>query len=143
MLPKLLHDYFYLSQIGIGALFLGVAWIFFRPKPPESNFRVREADREPAKRSASAIGPQDLANAKMKRNEPLRLGGIRIDGTPHEILGVCPGAKPEDIQKAYRERMKQYHPDKIGQPGSREWQDAQKIAEAINRAKEALLKSAK
>jgi hypothetical protein len=34
--------------------------------------------------------------------------------------------------------MKRYHPDLVGRPGSREWKDAQRIAEAINRAKEEL-----
>ena len=83
-----------------------------------------------------------LANAKIERKTPLQLEGIRVDGPPHEILGVQPGAGAEEIQRAYRERMKQYHPDKVGPPGSREWNDAQKIAEAINRAKSELLKKA-
>ncbi len=70
----------------------------------------------------------------------MRLTGIRIDGAPHEILGVSPQASPEEIQSAYRSLMKRYHPDRVGRPGSREWNDAQQIAEAINRAKELLLK---
>jgi DnaJ-domain-containing protein 1 len=47
------------------------------------------------------------------------------------------------IQSAYRELMKRYHPDRVGRPGTREWQDAQGIAEAINRAKRDLLARAK
>ncbi len=76
----------------------------------------------------------------MTKSEPLRLSGISIAGEPHEILGVRKTAAPAEIQKAYRDLMKRYHPDLVGPPGSREWKDAQKIAEALNRAKDELLK---
>jgi curved DNA-binding protein CbpA len=81
-----------------------------------------------------------LAHARYaKPTGPLRLPGITLDAPANEILGVSPLATRAEIQRAYRERMKIYHPDLIGRPGSREWQDAQKIAEAINRAKEEML----
>src|SRR5512137_931114 len=122
MNPDEMKRYFYLGQIGLGAAVLVVAWLFLRPKTPESNFRVREADRKQGPKGPAA-GGADLANAKLK--QPLRIGGISISGQPHEILGVPLTAGPEEIQRAYRELMKQYHPDKIGPPGSREWADAQ------------------
>jgi DnaJ-class molecular chaperone len=135
-----LHEYFYLSQIAVGMIFLIIGWFFFRPKSPESNFKIREADLQKQKKSGHTTPTQDLAQAKIKRQEPLQLSGIKIDGLPHEILGVRADATPEQIQKTYRELMKRYHPDRVGRQGSREWNDAQKIAEAINRAKEAMLK---
>ncbi|MBI5882776.1 MAG: DUF1232 domain-containing protein [Elusimicrobia bacterium] len=36
---------------------------------------------------------------------------------PAEVLGVRPGARPEEIRKAYREMMAQYHPDKVAHLG--------------------------
>lgn len=141
--------FFYLSQILIGAIFITLAFIVFRAKSPESQFRVREADLRAKKkfgRPPQAINQAinnddgDLANARMKKHEPLSLTGIRIDGKPHEILGVSQHPTPTEVQQAYRELMKRYHPDRVGRPGTREWNDAQKIAEAINRAKDALLK---
>jgi DnaJ-domain-containing protein 1 len=131
---------FYLLQIGVGGLFLAVlAW--GRAKPRESGFAVREADLKKGAKPQAA-GSDELAQARIERKSPLSLPGIRIDGPPHEILGIAPNATADEVQRAYRERMKQYHPDKIGRPGSREWGDAQKIAEAINRAKAELLKNA-
>ena len=135
--PDGVKQFFYLGQAALGAIFLGVLWML-RSREPKSGFAVRESDLKKPKTRAS--GAPDLANAKLDRKVPLRLEGIRIDGPPHEILGLQPGADAAQIQRAYRDRMKQYHPDKIGPPGSREWQDAQKIAEAINRAKTELLK---
>jgi hypothetical protein len=143
-LARKLQEHFYLVQIGLGGTFLLVYWLFFRPKEPESNFRVREADRPAGTPTPGAAKDKNaLANAKLKLNVPLRLGGIRIDGPPHETLGVSPTASVDEIQRAYRELMKRYHPDAIGRPGSREWQDAQKIAEAINLARNELLKRRK
>jgi hypothetical protein len=147
MLKDLIHNvhntgeirhYVYLAQIIIGGTFIALL-IFFRSKPPESNFQVRESDLKKGKKS-KLNGPDPLAEARVQRQEPLRLSGISIDGQPHEILGVSAQATPAQIQSAYRELMKRYHPDRIGPAGSREWKDAQKIAEAINRAKDILLK---
>ena len=120
----------------MGGAFLVAAWTFIRPKTPESGFRVREADRNVKYQPAAE---SKFADAKIKP-DPLRLTGISLNGRPHEVLGVRETATVEEIQKAYRDLMKKYHPDKVGRPGTREWQDAQKIAETINRAKAEMLK---
>jgi DnaJ-domain-containing protein 1 len=99
---------------------------------------MREADiRKPGLPPNQALGYSDpLSAATMKkRAAPLSLSGIRIDGAPHEVLGISTSATEQQVQAAYRELMKQYHPDKIGRPGTREWTDAQKIAEALNHAR--------
>lgn len=147
--PEGIRQAFIWLQLGAGALIVG-GILYARGKSTESRFAVREADLQARRKSAGnsadanrALPASDLASAKMERPATLSLPGIRIDGPPHEILGIRPGAGADEIQRAYRERMKQYHPDKIGRPGTREWVDAQRIAEAINRAKTELLKRAK
>jgi hypothetical protein len=141
--PEGLRNAFYLAQIFVGLLFVLMLWRIKSGSgiSSKSGFAVREGDLRKPPAPGGAQGPKrDLANARMERKVPLALEGIRIDGPPHEVLGIAVGASEEEIQKAYRERMKRYHPDKIGRPGTREWQDAQKIAEAINAAKNELLK---
>lgn len=139
--PQGVKNAFFFAQIVFGGLFLALFWkLRSGTTRPNSGFSVREADvRKAAAPGAKPAGP-DLANSRIERKTPLQLEGIRINGTPHEILGVRIGATEDEIQKAYRERMKQYHPDKVGRQGTREWNDAQKIAEAINLAKNELLK---
>lgn len=139
--PRWIQENFVWLQFAMVAALAGLGWILFRPRTPDSGFRLREADRPRpgAGGGPSPAGGPDLGASKMKRAAPLSLPGIRIDGLPHEILGVRPQASPQEIQRAYRELMKRYHPDKVGAPGTREWQDAQAIAEAINRAKDEML----
>jgi hypothetical protein len=125
--PEGVKKAFYLAQLGLGLVFVLVLWRL-RPQgvSKDSGFAVREADLKAAAPPGRGAGSSSLA-----------------DGPPHEVLGISPRASVEEIQQAYRERMKQYHPDRVGRPGTREWVDAQKIAEAINHAKNELLKRAR
>ncbi|MGE0614058.1 MAG: J domain-containing protein [Bacteriovoracia bacterium] len=68
---------------------------------------------------------------------------MRINVPPHELLGVPLDATQAEIKRAYKRLMKQYHPDSVAAPGTSQWQEAQKIAAALNEAKETLLKTAK
>ncbi len=126
------------TQSVILGLLIAVFFIFLRKqKSPESRFKVREADRE--KKPTSSTQKESQPNSS-RNKKTAALPGFRIEGEPHEILGVPVDASPKEIQRAFRELMKRYHPDHVGRPGTREWKDAQKIAEALIRAKEALTK---
>lgn len=131
------QSHFGLIQIGISALFI-LLWMIKRSQESsKSGFKLREADRglkfergtENARRSGEATA----------RPKPAQLTGIVADGAPHEVLGISAMATEAEIQKAFKERIKRYHPDLIGRPGSPEWQEATKIAEAINRARNEML----
>jgi DnaJ-domain-containing protein 1 len=154
--PEKIRGVFLLTQVLFAAALLGFGAMAFLSRSQRSGFRISEAERldllrraREAARAGGVIalegpkGPSGRAPANGDRPggapEPLRLTGIRIDGAPHEILGVAARSTPAQVQKAYRDLMKRYHPDKIGRPGTREWRDAQRIAEALNQAKDALL----
>lgn len=132
MIKAFIVEHFLEIQI---ALTIGLALLWTRSSRRDSRrsqFKVREADRKIRfERGESA---KESGNRKSKPT-PFQLTGIRIDGAPHEVLGISALASEKEIQKSYRDLMKQYHPDLIGRSGSREWKDAQKIAEALNQAR--------
>ncbi len=60
---------------------------------------------------------------------------------PYEILGIAHGASADEITRAYREQMKQYHPDRVAGLGEELQRVAHRKAVEIQRAYEALRKT--
>jgi hypothetical protein len=110
---------------------------FTRTREPESGFKPGgPAKRQPASSSASAAAS---AAATSKKKARMLLDGVVLTGLPHQILGIREDASEFEIRKAHRNLIKRFHPDKVGPEGSREWYEAQRAAEAINGAREAML----
>lgn len=138
-----LQDFFWIAQL---LLVGGVVWLIrARSAAERSGFKTTEAERlakDHAQKAAKQSKSGDaLAQARASVKRPLQIEGLSLSGAPHEILGVKPNASRDEIQQAYRTLMKRYHPDQVGRPGSREWEDAQAIARALTDARDALLKS--
>jgi uncharacterized membrane protein YkvA (DUF1232 family) len=57
---------------------------------------------------------------------------------PHEVLGIPRGASAEEITRAYREKMKLYHPDRVNGLGNELQEVATRKTLEIQRAYEAL-----
>ncbi|MFP6655992.1 MAG: DnaJ domain-containing protein [Myxococcota bacterium] len=53
---------------------------------------------------------------------------------PYAVLGITPSASAEMIQKAYRARMKEYHPDKVAHLGEELQRLAHQKSQQIERA---------
>lgn len=139
-LQTFLQERFGLVQLGISAFFI-ILWLRSRSNDAnKSAFKLREADRNLNFKRGEVGSSEGKEDAPKK---PLRLTGIVADGAPHEVLEVSALASEAEIKTAYKEKMKQYHPDRIGPPGSREWQESTRIAEAINRARNDMLEKLK
>ncbi len=136
--PEQRKQLFWILPAGLGAVLFLLA--FFRGRGDQSSFfQNREFER---KKDPRASGSDSMAQAKMKRPaQPLQLTGIRIDGAAHEILGVAPTATEPEIQNAFKELMKRYHPDRVARPGTPQWQEASKIAQSIQSAREELVQA--
>ena len=64
--------------------------------------------------------------------------GVDEEGDPFCILGIEPGASPDEIKAAYRRAAAKYHPDKVTHLGKEFQELAHKKLVAIQRAYETL-----
>ena len=97
-------------------------WFLFRRKKPK-----HPGNKGPGKTGSTISGKARQQGAGKKqdpprpgqdpRTSPQREQNAPPPQTPHEILGVSPGASREEIQKAYKEAIKKYHPDKVSHLG--------------------------
>lgn len=121
------------------AMLIFIIWTLARMlgSQNQSQFRKHEYEfRQYERQNGSASG---AAGSESQRASPLELEGFSADRKPHEILGVGENASKEEIQRAFKKLMLRFHPDRVGPPDSREWKDAQAIADAIIQAKDKLL----
>ncbi len=49
---------------------------------------------------------------------------------PWTVLGIAPGAPPREVQRAFRARMAEYHPDKVAALGA----ELRELAEAKSKS---------
>ncbi len=59
---------------------------------------------------------------------------------PHEVLGIPATASADEVQSAYRARMREYHPDKVAHLGEELQKLAHRKAQEIQEAYETLRK---
>ncbi|MCP3944261.1 MAG: DnaJ domain-containing protein [Desulfobacteraceae bacterium] len=90
----------------------------------------------PAPENNSNPGQAHTDRTKKKQADPKK--DSPSFKSAHEILGVCPNATPEQIQAAYKEKIKRYHPDKVSQMGKEFSHLANKKFLEIQRAYEIL-----
>jgi len=141
MLVKWVAEHFDKIQMLLLGVIVFVAWAGLRANRQDSAFKAREADRvdlDVLKKS-----PHDLGSAKMQRKQPvsppLLLPGIRLTGEAHEILGVEITANELEITRAYKEKIKIFHPDRIQGQAREQLKFYEEASASINQAKEEML----
>lgn len=133
MIHKWVADHFALVQISFLAIVVLAGWNALRSNQKQTSFRSREAERSDLDRLnkiESSIG---------KKPTPLALPGITLTGKPHEILGVAETANESEIMRAYKERIKLFHPDRIQGEAKNQMRFYQDASAKINEAKEAMI----
>jgi flagellar biosynthesis/type III secretory pathway M-ring protein FliF/YscJ len=84
--------------------------------------------RKPSKRSEQEAQKQDTENHRSNHHDtPYGLDA-------YSVLGVRRGDSFDEIRRAYRERMKEYHPDRVAYLGEELRELAERKAKQINMA---------
>jgi hypothetical protein len=100
-------------------------WTKLRDNLREIGLYVREKRKMESR--PVATGEAEFSTLRRPAPEDVPPGGVT---PPHEILGVDADASEQAIVKAYRERVKEVHPDQGGSASE---------LEAVRRAKEVML----
>lgn len=118
-----------------------------RPKRTRRTYYYRYNDTNGAKdfeeffRQAGGFGGYQQQNGGYSYNNANNPFGYTEDLTKYyKILGVSKGASKEEIKKAYRELVKQNHPDKFSNASESEKQYHENKLKEINEAYEKLIK---
>jgi len=144
LFSEILVRHFWTLQVVILMVIVLALLYHFSTSQKSSFFKLKEHERWKTKEAEELLKKitsqeDELAKARMKKNKPLQLSGISLDGPAHKILDVPWNASPEEIEKAFKDKMKHYHPDKVAAPGSDQWNEAQKIAQTLLEARKKLL----
>lgn len=94
--------------------------------------------QEKNSRTTAQAAPKAPASARPSKEEEIRRP--KFGGRPHEVLGIAENAATRLIVKAFRQWIRQYHPDHLP-PHARE--NATRQARQLNEAKEHLLERRK
>lgn len=95
-------------------------WFLFKKKRVGKTEKSTGNQRKTSRNYNSGQAPYKNADQNPGQKEKKQNGSG--NGTPcfksnHEILGIPPDATWEEIHTAYKEKIKQYHPDKVSHLG--------------------------
>lgn len=116
-----------LSLLGLGAIGVGATTLSGKGRRSTRS----EADR----RGASSVGGPDVKrDPHRSRGSGNGLGGsgVLTEQEAYQILGLQPGAPPEEIIRSHRALMKKIHPDQGG---------ATQVAARVNAARDLLMRA--
>lgn len=92
-------------------------WFLFKKNAGGTQKRKKHP-RENAHNYKSYSGDAPFKGTGKTENKTFNPGnGSKVNRSAHEILGVSPHATWEEIQVAYKKKIKQYHPDKVSHLG--------------------------
>lgn len=120
LIPDFIQPIGFLDDIGV----LAIIWWYLRKKA-----------REEAAKHFSKIQAEEEQRAQEHQNGA---GRNNHPPDPYEVLRVPPSASREEIEKAYKTLMKQYHPDRVHGLGEELQEVARKKSQEINAAYQAL-----
>lgn len=138
IIPDLLLPY--LGWIDDGVVIWTIIYLIRYGKLP--NFFFKNQDRFKQNFSQNPKNfTENRQNKQAESNRQETVSSEKKSKTPYDILGIRPTASKKDIQAAYKEAIKKYHPDKLSHLGEEFSNLANKKFLEIQDAYDALMKN--
>ena len=104
--------------------------IAFLAEVAKADGKVEQVEQEALRQIATALGVSTTVVDQM-----FALGGQSLEDA-YKVLGITPDATDEEVRKAYRKMVIQYHPDKVATLGDDVKEAATRKIQEINEAKD-------
>jgi len=105
-----------------------------RQKREETRAREERARRQRESEKRERQRAEQAQQEKQSQDRERAQASQPIQPDPYAVLGIPPSATPEEIRRAYRNAIAQYHPDKVEQLGPELRQLANEKTKQINQA---------
>ena len=119
IIPDLLLPF--VGWIDDGVVIASIYYLIRYGKLPNFFFKKRNPFKQPSGQSHADFTSQKEANKKggyqQKNQQTNKNRSSKSIPTPHEILCINPDASKKEIQNAYKQAIKKYHPDKLSHLG--------------------------
>ncbi len=115
IIPDLLLPF--VGWIDDGVVIASIYYLIRFGKLPNFFFKNRNPFKQPSGQNHANFTSQKEKNKKSGYQQTDKNRSSKSIPTPHEILGISPDASKKDIQNAYKQAIKKYHPDKLSHLG--------------------------
>jgi len=115
IIPDLLLPF--VGWIDDGVVIASIYYLIRFGKLPNFFFKKQNPFKQPYGQNHTNFTSKKEANKKRGYQQTDKNRSSKSIPTPHEILGISPDASKKEIQNAYKQAIKKYHPDKLSHLG--------------------------
>ena len=115
IIPDLLLPF--VGWIDDGVVIASIYYLIRYGKLPNFFFKKQNPFKQPSGQNHAGFTSKEEANKKGGYQQSNKNKSSKSLPTPHEILGISPDASKKEIQNAYKQAIKKYHPDKLSHLG--------------------------
>ena len=141
IIPDLLLPF--VGWIDDGVVIATIVYLIRYGRLPNFFFKKQRAFKQPSYQKTTNFTSNKKTDQNSGQPNQKHTSSSHIPKTPYEILGIGSSASKKEIQTAYKEAIKKYHPDKLSHLG-KEFSDLanEKFLE-IQKAYDTLMKAHK
>ena len=115
IIPDLLLPY--IGWIDDGVVLFTLVYLIRYGRLPNFFFKKQSPFKQPSDGETTDFASNKKSNRANRASDGKRQASQHVPKTPYDILGIHPNASKKDIQTAYKEAIKKYHPDKLSHLG--------------------------